>query len=300
MKLLLLLFFVFENKITPLPDSVSVDSTLQPAHSITLESGFGSNTVFFGRMAPQKLPYSLTSVTFSHKKGFYAAGSFFHAFDDSGLNNISDLSLGYNFNFSDRIDGSVSYTKFFINPGSLLVQSTTSNLADAFLSLDWSYLYTSVGVMKIFGATNDVFFIISNSRYFEKERLLGIKGTFALEPAISFIAGTQNFSTTYTENYESITGVKPNSPIGAGGPGKPGGGGTFGGSSATTINSTTPGFGALCYEFNLPFTYTLKNFSVEPAWKYVIPVNVSEGDASAAQSVWTLSLYYTLKSKKNK
>jgi hypothetical protein len=279
-------------------DTTKTDSTSAVSNYL-FESGFGSNSVFLGRTPANNLPYLMGSVGFLHKSGFFCSLSSFGIKDSSALQNFSNISAGYNFSLSDRIDGSLSYTRFFVDPSGLILQTNTTNLADLFVALDWSYLYTSAGLMSTFGAVNDLFFVFSNSRYFELKSKYLKKGSLGLEPCLMILSGTQNFAATYTENYQQTIinpqNQGPSIPIGGGKPG----GGKPGGQGSTTLSDNTD-FNLLAVDFSIPLTYSINNISFEGNWKYIIPLNLLEGDPSRAQSIWYFSVYYNLKMKKSK
>jgi hypothetical protein len=277
-------------------DTTNTDTVNVKNSSWLFETGYGSNSAFLGRTPVYRLPYLLGSIGYINKTGLYLSFSSFGILDTAGTQNFMNITGGYNFQLSERIDGSVSYSRFFVDPSSLMLQTTTTNLADAFLGWDWSYLYTSVGLMSTFGTVRDYFFIFSNSRYFNLKSKLIKKGSLGIEPCLMVISGTQNFASSYTENYQQNFApinqgpAIPNSP-------KPGGGKpNTSGNLATTNNS---GFNILSFDLNVPLTYSINNFSVEGSWKYIIPVNLLEGDPSKAQSIWYLSMYYNIKTKKS-
>jgi hypothetical protein len=262
-------------------------------HAFTPEIGYGSNSVFFGRSGPERLPFFSAGLTYSFNSSLWFSINNNTILSNTQGINFQDLSVGYSKELSSRITGSLSFTHSMFKEESLLLQSASTNIADAFVGVDFGYIYTSVGFMTVFGATNDYFLVLSNSRYFAIDSVFSKKDVVSIEPSFGIIAGTQNFASAYSENILDAYYQTNPTPLG---PGKPGGG-KPGGTTTTTTKSASD-FNVLAYEFNLPLTYTINNFAVELNWKYIIPSNVLEGDPSRNLSVWTASMYYTLRAKK--
>jgi hypothetical protein len=260
-------------------------------HILMAETSFGSNSVFFGRANATKLPFASAGLTYSFNRNFYI--SFTNSTILSGTEGMSfqDVSTGFSKNLTDKLTGSISYTRFFFGAESFLLQSSTTNLADAFLSYDWNFLYTTAGVMTIFGGVNDYFLVINNSRYFGIDSVFSKKDIVSFEPSFGIIAGTQSFATLGTET--TADGAAP--PSGKR-PGKKPGNGTTNTETSGDINPSR--FNILSYELNLPVTYTINNFSLELNWKYIIPVNVTQGAPAFNLSVFTASMYYIFRNKK--
>jgi hypothetical protein len=267
----------------------------------TFGANYGTNTAFYGRTTGYKRPYTSVDFTYTSKTGFWISSSAFEVMNTEYFIDGTDISTGWNFDITKKIDASLSYSRYFFSAQSSMMQSVTSNLVSSHIGLDWYYLYSSLSASSIFGGANDYFITFSNSRYFERANILSKKDKdyISIEPRVSVIAGTQNFANTYITSqnndtqyyYAPVTTTSPSQP---GLPPRPGSG-----TSSTEPAETDQGsgFNILNYELRVPVTYTYGNASLETTWSYVKPVNLLAGDNSQAQSIFSVSLFYIIKSK---
>jgi hypothetical protein len=283
-------------------DSIEATAaTSTKSRYFTLGANYGTNTTFYGRTTGYKRPYTSVDFTYSSKTGFWLSSSVFEVMNTEYFIDGTDISTGWNFDITKKIDASLSYSRYFFSSQSSMMQSVTSNLAASHIGLDWYYLYSSLAASSIFGGANDYFITFSNSRYFERANILSKKDKdyISIEPRVSVIAGTQNFANTYitsqnndTQYYAPVTSMYPTQP---GQPSMPGSG-TSSTQPAETDQGSS-GFNILNYELRVPVTYTYGSASLETTWSYVKPVNLLAGDNSQAQSIFSVSLFYIIKSK---
>lgn len=285
----------------------------------TLSLEAANNSSFYGRISARAYPYVAPTLTYVHATGLWASTTAYQLFNTEDYIDETDVSVGYSFMIRKKLVTNVSYSHFFFSKNSPLVKSATSNALNAYLALDWKYVYTALTTSYIFGRSNDVFTVLENSRYIPLNPLWKGKKAIGLDPKISLTAGTQEFSevysTTTTETRQNGNGNgngsgSTGSPVGGvldpllpgGGKGNGNGGGNTGNGSSggttttttTTYYSTTKNeFKVLNYDLKVPVVITLGKFEVEPAWRYSIPVNKLEGDASRARSFYSLLLTYS-------
>jgi hypothetical protein len=246
-----------------------------------------NNASFFGRNTAIQYPYIAPSLTYTHSSGLFISAMSYQLFDTEDFVDETDVTAGYIFNLGKRVDGSVSYSRFFFGPNTPLVKSVTSNAVTGNINLDWKYLYTGLTTSYVFGGSSDLFTVLDNSRYIPLQNLWKGKNAVGLEPKISIIAGTQEFSETHT----TTTQNKKKGPITPLDPLL--GGGKNGGSTTTTSTTTTKRFKVLNYSLKVPVVFSIKNIDIEPAYRFAIPVNKLEGDESKPQSFYSLNLGYT-------
>jgi hypothetical protein len=289
--------------------------------SASLEAA--NNSSFYGRISARAYPYVAPTLTYVHATGLWASATAYQLFNTDDYIDETDVSVGYSFLIRKKLVTNVSYSHFFFSKNSPLVKAATSNALNAYVALDWKYIYTALTTSYIFGRSNDVFTVLENSRYIPLNPLWKGRKAIGLDPKISITAGTQEFSqvysTTTTETLPNGNGNENGNGNGNGGPvggildpllpgggkgngnGKGNGTGNNNNSGGTTTTTTTTyysttknQFKVLNYDFKVPVVITLGSFEIEPAWRYSIPVNKLEGDVSRSRSFYSLLLTYSL------
>lgn len=255
-------------------------------------TAWGNNSSFLGRNQEERLPFLSTDFSYISKSGFWLSAVAYQVLNTASTIDEVDLSAGWSFYPSDRIDAALYYSKFFFSPESSLLKASTGNTANGYVGLDWNILYSRITATATFGGSTDVFLILDNSRYFSTGSLLHKSDTVSIEPRFSLIAGTQ----TFVENHMTRQGISPVYSPGTGRPGGPGAGGK--GAGTTEEQSTQTSFNILNYELALPVTYSIGKLSLEITPRYSIPVNQLEGSEIPAQLFVTTSLYYVLSTRK--
>lgn len=282
-----------QKKEDPAAITVPADSTVKERY-IIIGASWGNNSSFLGRNQAERLPFISTDLSYISKSGFWLSGMAYHVMNTLNTVDEVDLTAGWAFPVSKRMDAAVYYSKFFFSPESTLLKASTGNAVSGYLGLDWTYIYSRLTSTVTFGGSTDYFLILDNSRYFGKGNILHKSDSLTVEPRFSVIAGTQ----TFVQTHMSRQPVPDYGPVS--GPGRPGGGpgGAPGGGSTTEYSSSTTSFNILNYEVSLPVTYSFKNLSFEVVPRYSIPVNQLEGRTIPSQFFVTTSLYYTFQSKK--
>ena len=277
----------------PAASTSSVDS-IETERLWIVGTSWGNNSSFLGRNQAERLPFLSTDLSYISKKGFWLSGIAYQVVNTAAFVDEVDLTAGWSFYPSKRLDASVYYSKFFFSPESSLLKASTGNALSGYMGLDWTYIYSRLTSTVTFGGSTDFFLILDNSRYFGTGKLLHKMDSLTVEPRISMIAGTQTFVETHMASRPSpVFG-----PTGGGGGGRPGGGPGSGGGPVNESTTSTTGFAVLSYELALPITYSINNLSLELMPRYSIPVNQLEGSATTSQLFITTSLYYTFRSRK--
>lgn len=272
------------------------DSASNPAEEAvstwTLGTSFGNNSSFLGRNQATRLPFLSADLTYKNKRGAWVSAMAYQILNTPVFIDEVDLMAGWDFQVTEKLDGSVSYSRFFFSPETPLLKAATANSVSAQAGLDWQHVYSRLNMTYIFGGASDLFLILDNSRYFQIDQVLHAKDYLSVEPKISIIAGTQTFVETHIVSRKSTAAP---APVSRSGGGKPGSGAGGGGAATSTTYSSTTSFNVLNYEASVPITYTFQNLSLDVALRYSIPVNLLEGDASRPQFFCTTSLYYTIR-----
>lgn len=184
-------------------DTTTVTTADSIRNSLSVGLLAGNNSYFFGRSTDIAYPYLAANFNYKLKSGFWVGTTLYHI---DGVKNYIDetnLSAGYDFNLTDRLDGSISYTRYIYGSYNPLLQSVASNLGMAYLGYDFSYVYTSLTANYLFGEFNDVFLTLNNSRYFEKKHILNQNDYLGFDPSITLLTGTQYFTRSYTTKIET-------------------------------------------------------------------------------------------------
>ncbi|WP_106219122.1 hypothetical protein [Pontibacter ummariensis] len=312
---MLLLGFALLNSHIPATATALADTVAQEAPAKkdwwTIGAEVANNSSFFGRNTARRYPYAAATLTYLHRSGLWASATSYKLFDTAGYVDETDLSVGYSFKIRDLVEANISYAHFIFGENTPLVKAVTSNALSARGALDWGILYTGLTTSYIFGENHDVFAVLENSRFIPLNPLWDGKHVIGIDPKVSITAGTQHFYETHTTTTQNKDSVLPGSGTpGSGGPlsgtpiggifdpsgsgkdnSKPGSGN--GGTTTTTTTEEVSRFNILNYELKLPVVIYLGNFELEPAYRYAIPVNQTEGDASEAQSFYSFNISYT-------
>ncbi|OGX89112.1 hypothetical protein BEN47_08290 [Hymenobacter lapidarius] len=247
----------------------------------TAALSYGSNSSFFGRTQTTRYPYLAGELTYKSRWGVWGSAVSYDLLGTSSFVDETDLSAGWDFDVSRKVDASVSYSRFLFAASSPLVKSSVNNSFDGYLGWDWGHVYSRLNAAYLFGDTNDLFLVLDNSRNFEFEKVFTSKGFLAIEPRVSATAGTQRFAeTSLTQQVQRGN--------------NPGRGRGNGGTPPAVVTTTTTRFQVLNYELRLPVTYSLGAVSVQVAWRYAVPVNLLPDDVSGARSYFTSSLSLNL------
>jgi len=253
-------------------------TTNTEAHgALSAALGYGSNSAFFGRTQATATPYLTQELTYTSKVGVWGSVYNYDLFNTASHFDETDLSLGYDVDLSERVDASLSYSRFVFAPNSPLVKSAVSNSLDAALGYDWVAVYTRLNAAYLFGPdAHDTFLVLDNSRAFDFDGVLTPKDYLTFTPKLSFTAGTQVFAETSTQQQ-----IKLGNKKGKTGPGTP-------------VTTEAARFTLLSYGLRLPVAYTRGPVSVEAAYRYLKPLNVLPEDDGAGQSYFTATLTLTL------
>jgi hypothetical protein len=161
-----------------------------------------SNNVFMGRADTVKTPTVLPVLKYSFKNGiFISAGADYIPNRVTNRLDGGSVAAGYDYDITDDLGGSVSFTKLFYNPNSTQIGSSISSTFSATLDYDIASIITpsvalDYNIIKQ-GFGNDVFVNVGLGHDFAKEGIFGDKDILIASPTAAINTGTQNFYDAY-------------------------------------------------------------------------------------------------------
>ena len=197
-----------------------------------------------------------------------------------------DLGLGKRWRFSDKWDGSLSYTHYFFDSNVARIKAALQNDLAASAGYDWDILYSQLLFdwsegsdqfkykgKKVAQKTRDFTFTFANSHQFSWDDVFKKDDDIIFMPEVDVLLGTQNFMATYKGKTEKTKANK-------------------------AYQDQASKFSVTGYTFTLYFTYDIKKFSFSLSPYYTIPENAPAGESSASYFVLSASVYYTFVGKK--
>ena len=272
-KLFTVIFFLFFiiNSVKSQNIEQQQDTTLLPpiekeSSYLSIDLNYISDAVFMGRKDSISAPYIYPSLTYHHKSGFYATGSFSYLTKaDQSRVDMSISTIGYDFD-SKKISGDFSLTKYFFSDKSYNVIAEVEADLTAKLSYDFDIVNLTATGITFFNSDNssDLFLSgeISHDFVTNNEK-------FQFSPTAGIYFGSQNFYDQYFVSYRYSSGR------GHGGNGAGTGSGTGGTTQTTTSISVEESekFNLMAVELSLPSWYMHKKFTVSFLPTLVIPQN---------------------------
>ena len=216
---------------------------------LTFKNEYVSRVAFQGRDIGQPQWGFNSGLNFNTAGGFTASvgASYWSLINPNGIA-FTSLGIGYNFDLTDWLSGSVGYERWFLNGDTTYLGANPN-------SNYWSLeLAAEIGN---FNFHHSGFLISSkNDQSWGYDVGLTYKfelGDWRIEPDVTLMSGTDNFSLTKR----------------TGRPGKP----------PRVVLSNTTVYKLLNYELSLPITYEQKHWSATATFFYDLPQNpsVSEG-----------------------
>ena len=255
---------------------------------VSIALNYISDAVFMGRKDSITAPYLYPSITYHHKSGFYASGSFSYLTKSNESRiDLFLVSAGYDFTVK-KFSGDFSITKYFFNEDSYNVISEVEADLTAAISYDFnvinlgltSSLYVNNGSGSDFFLSSEIShdFISSNNK-------------FQISPTAGIYLGSQNF---YEEYYMT-------SRFGNDGRGQGQGSGGATETITTVSIEESEKFNLMAIEFSLPMWYAHKQLTVSFLPMFVLPqseATIIAGDTLVEENLdetfyWMLGLSYT-------
>lgn len=249
--------------------------------TFTLAALYSSNISYYGQSTNEKLPYILINATVRFPIGIYFSTGSYKLFNyGSGLSE-TDLGIGYDYDFNDRLNMGVSYTRSFFPASSPLLQAANENNVNFTANYNWNWLKTTLSTDFAFGTKSDVFISFNNSKEISLGTLFNEKNLISIEPAVEFIAGTQQFYETYV--------IEKGKRDQANGKGK---GLVPPRNSGQTVTTTNNSFNLLSYNFKLPLSLSRSSYIAEISYQFSVLGPKAQAELKHQQSFFGLAFYY--------
>jgi hypothetical protein len=271
---LLIVSLLFISPIFAQSDSTSLpgDDTVK-YNFIVIGSRYQNQFAFWGRNYDQKIPFLGTSLMYYFHSGVWVSVSNFSFFDENVPTQLG-LTLGYFKELSPKMDWHTSYTQFYVPSQSIPSNYKTQGYAQTTFGIDWGLLFSSIQLHALFNQNSDIFLTTYHSRYFQFNQLLWNKIMVSFEPKVSVTFGTHHFE------YASGLVIAP------------GGGGIV---TQPNMNEDLGNkFQALNFDFSFPLKFSIGFFSVEPSWKYTLPIHTNPVNSSKGLHLFAIELNYSV------
>lgn len=247
-----------------------------------------NNTVFMGRSDTTRTPVITPDIRYTFESGIYFSGSLDYLMNSKTAKLASgDLSAGYDFDLTDDLDGTLSFTKSFYNPKSTQIASSQSAIINASLNYDLNDIITpSISADYGFnkkGFKNDIFLSAGLTHAFMITDLFNAEDLLIISPTATMNTGTQNFYDSYLVNKKM-----KNKAVNT---------------AQDKLNAAQrkdlEKFSVLDYEFSVPIEYKIKPFifTFTPTYSVAqnkLPANISSG-LSNKTSLFNLETGITLR-----
>ncbi len=216
------------------------------------DMNFISDAVFMGRKDSLTAPYLYPSLTYHHKSGLYAKGSFSYLTkSDEARIDLFLVTAGFDFAMK-KFSGDLSATKYFFNDNSFNVISQVEVDVTASFRYDFDLVSLSIAASTYFNNNSSSDFILSSEISHD---FITKDNKFQVTPTAGIYLGSQNF---YEEYY---TSGRSGNMRGAG-------------NNIPTTNVTiqeSEKFDIMAVEFSLPIWYTNRSLTFSFSPFFVIP-----------------------------
>jgi len=253
--------------------------------TLTLAALYNSNISYYGQVTTEKYPYILVNASLRFPIGFYiTAGGYKLLNYGSGISE-TDLGLGYDYKFNEKLTAGLAYTYSFFPVNSPLLKASNANNINGSVTYNWPWFKTAFNADYAFGKEQDLFLSLGNSKEIELGHLFNENDLLSIEPSLEIVAGTTHFYETYT--------IEKNKRDKANGNGKsesvPG---NVNQNTSVTTEIPNSRFKFLSYNFKLPLAYSRANYLAEISYQFSLLGNHNEAGVKHQQSFFGLAFYY--------
>ncbi len=237
-------------------DSINIDDLLKHKSKsyIRFQTSYLSNAVYQGRKDINTTPYLTPTIEYNHKSGLFASASLSYLANDSSRIDSRNLCIGYSFDTSHHLGGSVFISKPFYNDQSTNIKSDIKFSTSGNLTYYTSFInITTTGSLCFGESKTDLGAIFTLNHCFDLSSDT-VHHSFSLDPTVAIYMGTSGIYQTYKtkrENYRRPFGIPD-----------------------ITITSTSSNkFQVMSYEFCLPISYDRAKWGVFLTPYYVVATN---------------------------
>ncbi|GGH18190.1 hypothetical protein [Pedobacter zeae] len=252
--------------------------------TLTLASMYNSNINYYGQVTTEKYPYILFNATLRLPSGLYFSGGGYKLLNFGPILSETDLGIGYDHDFSDKLTAGIAYSHSFFPSNSPLLQAANSNNINASSAYTWPWFKTDLSVDFAFGKQNDIFLSFDNSKEIELGTVFG-SNLISITPAFTITAGTTRFYESYLvekskKQHSNGNGKSSSAP------------GIVNGTTVEIVENSTSQFKLLAYSFKLPLNWSSGNFLAEASYQFSLLGNRKEAEVKHQQSFFGLAVYY--------
>jgi len=189
------------------------DKTSDGSSSFKFGINYVSNNVFMGRSDTVRTPVVMPEIKYTTKWGVYFSGSLdFLPNKKKKKLDGGDLSAGYDFDLTDDLSGSASYSKLFYSSTSTQIASSISSTFNANFTYDIGDIISpSIGSdynINKQGINNDEFVNAALTHDFIWKGIFGDEDILLISPTATVNAGSQNFYDAYLTKKKVKTAKK--------------------------------------------------------------------------------------------
>lgn len=223
--------------------------------SLRVSLKYKTNTNYRGRYNDSiKQPSLYSVITYRSKTNFSLSltPTILYNSDSTETGNTKelDMSAGYDFKIYKKLEGGVSYSRYWTEKTTTTLKSAFSNDVTADINYDW-WLYSDVSASYSFGTSKDYFVSFSSSHSFDFDSVFSKNASLSFAPEIDINWGTQDYYNTFltkqlTKKKKVIT-------------------------KENTVSNTK--FTLSGISLALPLDYSIGNFTISIAGYFTKPLN---------------------------
>ena len=279
-RLFFIIFFLLGFSIVSVAQDESTSSEdtteYEDFSSLMINASYTNNNLEYLNGTSDKIPTLFTNISFFHKSGFYAALGYSNYFSDSIQSSDYDIEVGYQKYFDNGFDLDLSYDWHQFNGDSLLEGLNYDHSITFMMGQELDKFYLSTSINYTIGASQNVFFDLGLSRYFQIEGLIFDNDALLINPSLSVSFGTDYWL------YEDMT---------------------FQEKTTTFIDLKNAGYSYETISFEsfdifIPVSYGVKNTYFTVSWLYKIPSQKYDYLGWGNRSGFMFSLTYFLNFQK--
>jgi hypothetical protein len=200
-------------------------------------------------------------------------------------------SISYSHVFNNWFDIATGVYRYQVDPSLTDTLFPSFTYSDLTLGFDWNLIYSKISAGGLFSESNQVYFQLRNSRYFQTPEIFKGRANISFDPYVNLLFGTltEVVSNTDTAYYYSVA-----SPYRKWRKGGMGTGTGTGIPYTSTSYSYENRFGLLEIDFGLPLALNTDFMTIEAEPSYVIPLYDDTHYPGAKGFIFSLSMFFRI------
>nr|MDA3779142.1 hypothetical protein [Bacteroidales bacterium] len=248
----------------------NITSENEDFSSAIVNISYTNNNLEYLTGATENIPTLFNTISYIHKSGFYAGGTYSNYFSDSIQSHEYTVGAGYQKYFENGFDIDLNYNMPKFSGDSLLMGLDYNHSLDLMFGYEIDKLYFSGDLASMFGETNNLFLNFSLSRSFQLNHIFFDNDICLINPTLSLSFGTDYWI------YENMTSDDKSIIF----------------SDLTQSGYSHENFSYEGLNIFFPVSYGINNIYITFSWLYRIPGNKYELIGWDNQSGIMLSLTY--------